>query len=128
MLLRARDIMRGDERHPMAERDETVKDALMKMTRARSGIVSIIDPKGRLVGVFTDGDFRRLMAEDDRTLERPLRAVMTPKPTTIRESALAADVLKLLDSSRIDDLIVVNRQQKPVGIIDTQDLPRLKLP
>ena len=60
-------------------------------------------------------------------LELPLTKVMTAKPTTLREDALAVEALKIFNARKIDDLIVVNAQRKPVGLIDSQDLPKLKL-
>jgi len=79
------------------------------------------------VGVFTDGDFRRHIAADDQLLARPLSQVMTRNPICIRENALAMEALKVFNERNIDDLIVVNSKREPVGIVDLQDLPKLKL-
>lgn len=127
MLLRVRDIMRTGERNAVAGGQLTVKEALLVMTRARSGSLSVVNARGKLVGVFTDGDFRRHMAEDDHLLARPLNKVMTRKPVCIRAEALAAEALKIFDERNIDDLIVVNAQREPVGLVDSQDLPKLKI-
>jgi len=127
LLLRVGDIMRSGERNAIASQGLSVKDALMVMTRARSGSLSVVDGKGKLVGVFTDGDFRRCMAEDTDLLGRPLRSVMTRRPIWIREDALAAEALKVFDERNIDDLIVVNSKREPVGLVDSQDLPKLKI-
>ncbi len=64
-------------------------------SRAKSGSVSVVNPQGRLAGIFTDGDLRRYLAEDPGVLAKPLVRVMTRHPITIRETALAADALKL---------------------------------
>jgi len=127
MLLRVGDIMRHGERNPVASQDLQVKEALLVMTRAHSGSVSIVDGRGKLVGVFTDGDFRRQMAENEKLLSEPLRKVMTRNPVRMREDALAMEALKIFDSRAIDDIIVVNTGNEPVGIVDSQDLPKLKL-
>lgn len=127
MLLRVKDIMRAGPRNAIARQELTVKDALLVMTEARSGSLSVVDAKGKLAGVFTDGDFRRHMAADAGLLTRPLREVMTRNPIRIREDALAAEALKVFDERNIDDLIVVNARREPVGLIDSQDLPKLKL-
>ena len=127
LLLRVGDIMRSGERNAIAPQTLSVKDALLVMTRARSGSLSVVDGKGKLVGVFTDGDFRRCMAEDTDLLGRPLRSVMTRRPIWIREDALAAEALKIFDERNIDDLIVVNSKREPVGLVDSQDLPKLKI-
>ncbi len=127
MLLKAGDIMRTGERNAVAEENLPVKDALLVMTRAKSGSLSVVNARGRLTGVFTDGDFRRHMATDDNLLAQPLKKVMTRNPICIREDALAAEALKIFNERNIDDLIVVNAKREPVGLVDSQDLPKLKI-
>jgi len=127
LLLQVRDIMRADNRNAVAPQTLSVKEALLVMTRAKSGSVSVVDRRGRLVGVFTDGDLRRRMAEDEHVLSRPLAKVMTRRPISVREDALAAEALKVFNERNIDDLIVVNARREPVGLVDSQDLPKLKL-
>lgn len=127
MLLRVGDIMRKNERNAVAPQELSVQEALLVMTRAKSGSLSVVDRRGKLVGVFTDGDFRRHMASDAKLLARPLKQVMTPNPVSIREEALAAEALKIFNERNIDDLIVVNARREPVGLVDSQDLPKLKL-
>ncbi len=127
LLLRVADIMRTGERNAVAPADLTVKEALLVMTRAKAGSVSVVDRRGKLVGVFTDGDLRRRMAADDGVLSRPLKAVMTRRPICIRADALAVEALKVFNERNIDDLIVVNARREPVGLVDSQDLPRLKM-
>ncbi len=127
MLLKAGDIMRTGNRNAVAGQDLTVKEVLLVMTRAKSGSVSVVDSRGKLAGVFTDGDLRRHMATDAGLLSRPLKQVMTPRPICISENALAQEVLKIFDERNIDDLIVVNSKREPVGLVDSQDLPKLKI-
>lgn len=127
LLSRVANIMRTGPRNAVAHEKLAIKDALMVMTRARSGSLSVINSKGKLVGVFTDGDFRRRMAADENLLHQTLKAVMTPNPICIREEALAMEAVKMFDEHNIDDLIVVNAKHEPVGLIDSQDLPKLKL-
>ena len=80
MLLRIGDIMRTGDRNAIAREDMLVKEALLVMTRAKSGSLSIVNARGKLVGVFTDGDFRRHMSTDEELLSRPLKSVMTQNP------------------------------------------------
>ncbi|MGZ8938812.1 MAG: KpsF/GutQ family sugar-phosphate isomerase [Limisphaerales bacterium] len=127
LLLRVGDIMRTGERNPVAQKDTSVKEALFIMTRAKAGSLSIVNKKGKLAGVFTDGDLRRQMASDTAILTRKLSEVMTPNPICIKDSALASDALAIFNERNIDDLIVVNAKKEPVGMIDLQDLPKLKL-
>jgi arabinose-5-phosphate isomerase len=127
MLLKVGDIMRLGNRNAIASENLPVKEALMVMTRARSGSLSVVDARGKLTGVFTDGDFRRHMAADANLLSQPLKTVMTRDPISISENALAVEALKIFNERNIDDLIVVNAKKEPVGLVDSQDLPKLKI-
>jgi len=127
MLMRVGDIMRTGQRNAVARQDLNVKQALLVMTRAKSGSLSVIDLRGKLVGVFTDGDFRRDVAADNHLLGKPLRSVMTRNPIRLRDTALAVEALKIFNERNIDDLIIVNQRNEPVGLVDSQDLPKLKL-
>ncbi len=127
LLLQVKDVMRTGQRNAVAPATATVREALLVMTRAKSGSVSVVNARGKLAGVFTDGDLRRHMAGDEHILEKRLTKVMTAKPIRIKEDALAAEALKVFNEHNIDDLIVVNRTNQPVGLLDSQDLPKLKL-
>jgi arabinose-5-phosphate isomerase len=97
------------------------------MTHAKSGSLAVVNARGKLAGVFTDGDFRRRMADDDDLLSQPLKQVMTRNPIRVRADALVAEALKIFNERNIDDLIVVNAKLEPVGLVDSQDLPKLKI-
>ena len=127
LLLRVGDIMRTGNRNAVAGENLTVKEALLVMTQARSGSLAVVNARGKLTGIFTDGDFRRHMASGDNLLAQPLKKVMTPKPVCICENALAVEALKVFNERNIDDLIVVNAKQEPIGLVDSQDLPKLKI-
>ena len=127
LLLRVKDIMRSGVRNAVAPQRLLVREALMVMTKAKSGSLAVVDGRGKLTGVFTDGDFRRHMAEDAELLSRPLASVMTRQPICVRDEALAVEALKIFNERNIDDLIVVNAKKEPVGLVDSQDLPKLKL-
>jgi arabinose-5-phosphate isomerase len=126
-LLKVKDVMRQGERNAVAQRTVPVREALLIMTQAKSGSVSVTNAAGQLVGVFTDGDLRRRMATGNDVLAQPLHEVMTPHPVVIRDEALAIEAVKIFDERNIDDLIVVNAKGQPVGLIDSQDLPKMKL-
>ena len=126
LLLRVGDIMRSGSRNPIAHQTMPVRDALLIMGEAKSGSVSVVNKNGKLAGVFTDGDLRRHLAKDDDVLDLPLAKVMTRRPTTIREDALAADAIRIFNERNIDDLIVVNAKREPIGLVDSHDLPKLK--
>jgi arabinose-5-phosphate isomerase len=127
MLLKVGDIMRTGNRNAVANEKLTIKEALLVMTHAKSGSLSVVNARGKLAGVFTDGDFRRHMATKENLLSLSLKNVMTPKPICIYESALAVEALNIFNERNIDDLIVVNEKHEPVGLVDSQDLPKLKI-
>src|SRR5436309_989033 len=108
LLLRVGDIMRSGPRNAVAPESVTVREALLVMTRAKSGSVSVVNSRGKLSGVFTDGDLRRHMAADDHVLTRPLERVMTRNPVCVADQALAAEALKIFNERNIDDLVVIN--------------------
>jgi arabinose-5-phosphate isomerase len=130
LLLTIRDIMRTGERNAVAGEQLTIKEALLVMVRAKSGSVAVVNQRGKLTGVFTDGDLRRRVAAETKegaTLTGTLASVMTRHPICVRDDALAVEALKIFNQRNIDDLIVVNSRHEPVGLIDLQDLPKLKL-
>jgi arabinose-5-phosphate isomerase len=127
MLLKVGDIMRTGNRNAVAAENLSVKEALLVMTHAKSGSLAVVNARGKLAGVFTDGDFRRHMSADEKLLTRPLKTVMTPRPVCVRDDALAEEALKIFNERNIDDLIVVNAKNEPVGLVDSQDLPKLKI-
>jgi arabinose-5-phosphate isomerase len=127
LLVTVKEIMRSGARNAVAPHRLKVREALLVMTRAKSGSLSVVNDRGKLVGIFTDGDFRRRMAADEALLARDLAEVMTRDPISIREDALAAEALKIFNDRNIDDLVVVNSRKEPVGLVDSQDLPKLKL-
>jgi arabinose-5-phosphate isomerase len=128
LLLKAADIMRTGDRLPVAPDTISTQDAILGMTRAKSGCIALVSPRtGRLTGILTDGDFRRSALNGDGFLHRPVADFMTRKPKTIRVDALGVDALRLFEAHKIDDVIVVDRRGRPVGVIDGQDLPKFKI-
>jgi arabinose-5-phosphate isomerase len=128
LLIKVRDIMRSGERLPLAKQTVTLQEAILAMTRAKSGSIALVDPKnGRLTGILTDGDFRRSALTGPDFLSRSVSEFMTRSPKVIADHALGVDALRLFEAHKIDDLIVVDARGRPVGLIDGQDLPKLKI-
>ncbi|AHF89722.1 KpsF/GutQ family protein [Opitutaceae bacterium TAV5] len=128
LLLRVSDIMRSGDRLPTAPETVTLQEAILRMTRAKSGSIALLAPKtGKLAGILTDGDFRRAALTGPDFLTQPVGTFMTRSPKTIRDDALGVDALRLFEQHKIDDLIVVDRAGRPVGLVDGQDLPKLKI-
>ncbi len=128
LLLRVADVMRAGERFPVLPHDRSTQEAILAMTRAKAGCLALTDPEtGRLSGVFTDGDFRRSALSGPGFLEKPVAGFMTRNPVIVREDALAVDALKIFEASKIDDLLVIDSEGRPRGLVDGQDLPRFHL-
>jgi len=127
LLLRVADIMRKGDRVACVKRGAKVKDAVIAMTGARAGSVAVTDDNGRLLGIFTDGDLRRHITDQQNLSEQAIEDVMTADPITLTENHLAVDVLTLFERHNIDDLIIVDDQRRVVGLVDIQDLPKFKI-
>jgi arabinose-5-phosphate isomerase len=127
LLTRVHQVMRPREALAVVATDTIVRDVLKAMTAVRAGAAVVIGPDQHLAGIFTHGDFVRHFQSDPRIGERVVADLMTLSPVTVHKDKLAVEVLNLLERHRIDDLIVVNDDNIPVGIVDSQDLTRLKL-
>lgn len=129
LLLRVKDIMRTGEACPVVkERGTTIQAAIFAMTKAKAGAVALTDAKGRLTGIFTDGDLRRsALGGGPDFLRKPVGDFMTHGGKTVPADALAVEALKLFQQFKISDLFALDAKGRPVGYIDVQDLPKLKI-
>ncbi len=144
LVLKVSDVMRTGDRYAKVAPDTTVLDTLLAMTKAQGGSAVVVNADGTLAGIFTDGDFRRRIAAaatdaqqrvppvsgDGQTvfgLSTPVSAVMTANPLFIRDDAYAVDLLKVFERRRIDDLPVCDASGRVLGIVDIQDLPKMKV-
>lgn len=127
LLTRVSDVMRQGDQLATISPETTVREGLQAMTKARSGAAVVSNADGTLAGVFTHGDFVRAFQKDNAISEKSVREFMTPRPVSIQAGKLAAEVLATLQNSRVDDVVVVDEAGKPVGMVDTQDLTRLRL-
>jgi arabinose-5-phosphate isomerase len=121
------DIMRKGDRLALVAPDSTVKETLIRMTQARCGSAIVVDAGNSLLGIFTDGDFRRHAEKDIAILNQKVSTVMTVNPVTVCADSLAVEALKAVEDRRINSIIVTSSDKKVVGFIDVQDLPGLKL-
>jgi len=127
LLLKVGDVMRRDEKMPTVGIGARVVDAVAEMNRSRAGACLILDASGKLAGIFTHGDFARGYEKDPALGTLPVADLMTWNPISLTEDSLAVEAVKQVGEKRIDDIVVVNAEGKPVGLIDAQDLARLKL-
>jgi arabinose-5-phosphate isomerase len=127
LLLKVRDIMRGGNEAAIVKATDQVIDVLKELTAKRAGAALVVDAEGKLKGIFTHGDFARSFPSNPAIGSSPVGEVMTANPITIDADKLAAEVLMVLEQHRIDDLVVTDAEGKPLGVVDSQDLSRLKL-
>ena len=127
VTMRIGDIMRSGDNFALVSPETMVKEALFKMTKARCGAAIIVNAERRLAGIFTDGDFRRWAEKDISILSKEIASVMTANPVSVKADSLAVEVLKVVEDRHINDIIVLDENEKVVGLIDVQDLPGLKL-
>ncbi|OQX83830.1 MAG: hypothetical protein B6D53_01495 [Candidatus Omnitrophica bacterium 4484_49] len=127
LLLRVEDIMRKGEFHPVVDEDTRVKDVLVKITQARAGSATVVNKEGKLAGVFTDGDLRRWLEKEEDILDKKIKEVMTANPKVIYEGKLAVEAGKIMQEYKIDELIVVDKNNRPLGLVDIQDLLKVGL-
>ena len=128
VTMKVTDIMRDNKSHRLVKitPETLVKDTILAMTKGKSGCAIVVDEGNKLLGIFTDGDFRR-HANDMSILEKPVSQFMTENPVAIQSNKMAVEILKLIEEKRIDDIIVVDSENRVQGIIDCQDLPGFKL-
>lgn len=127
LLLKVDQIMRGADRLAIVTPLTPILEVIQAMTAAHSGAAMVIEDDGRLAGIFTHGDFARHFPASPNIGKSPVRDYMTKNPVAVRCDRLAAEVLNILQKHHIDDLVVVDSEGRPVGMVDSQDLSRMKL-
>lgn len=127
LLMRVHQVMRPREAMAVVRPEERVREVLKRMSAVRAGAAVVAGDDRQLAGIFTHGDFARHFQTDPRIGDRVVADLMTLNPVTVHKERLAVEVLNLLERHRIDDLVVVDDDNVPVGIVDSQDLTRLKL-
>ena len=127
LLLRVHQIMRPRNALALVAPETPISSVLKTMTGVRAGAAVVAGANGELLGIFTHGDFVRHFQSDSKIGERFVADLMTLNPVTVHQDKLAVEVLNLLERHQIDDLVVVDDNQSPVGMVDSQDLTKLKL-
>ncbi|NJL32180.1 MAG: CBS domain-containing protein, partial [Phycisphaerales bacterium] len=115
---------------PLVSEMVTVESMLQQaaQTPRRAGAVLLVDEQGKLSGIFTDADLRRLLLRDGTgVLQQGIRSVMTRNPMALSDSAVVRDAVQMIREKRLDEIPVVDASGKPVGLIDVQDLIALKV-
>ena len=128
LLMHVRDLMRSGDSVPRVHPQSNFTGVLREMTGKGLGFAAVADDQGKVCGVFTDGDLRRLIERDQREL-KALRAqdVMHSRPIVIRDDALAVEAAELMERHRITSVLVVDEQGRLVGALNSNDLMRAKV-
>ena len=122
-LLKVKDLMRTGKNNPRLKGGTKVRQALFAITQSRAGSCTLVDPKGKLLGIFTDGDLRRhLRLNGEKILNEPIENLATFKPLVIEQDKFAAEAIHVLKTRKIDELPVVDKKGRAVGLLDIQDL------
>ncbi|WP_449258379.1 KpsF/GutQ family sugar-phosphate isomerase [Chlorobium limicola] len=127
LTMKASDIMVTGEAMPVVTEDAPISRVILEMTSKRYGVTAVVDEDGRLSGIFTDGDLRRIVQKGSEFLHLPARAVMTAKPKSISPETMATECLELLETYRITQLLVCDSGNRPIGIIHIHDLVAMGL-
>lgn len=127
LSLYIREIMYKDDDVPKVEKDATIKDIILEITSKRLGTTCVVDGKGKLVGVITDGDLRRILEKTLEIKDLTAKDIMSANPKTIKQEYLASFAIQRMEQFSITSLIVVDDNDKPVGLVHLHDLVKLGL-
>jgi arabinose-5-phosphate isomerase len=127
LLWRVKDLMHTGEAVPQVQEGATVRQAIYEMTRKRLGTTLVLDSEGKIAGIFTDGDLRRLFQKNPNPLEEKIDDYMTRDPKRTHPEALAAEALRLMESRPVMFLPVVDEEGRPAGALHMHDLVRAGL-
>lgn len=123
LLLSIDELMHKNDEVPVISSTATLKEALVEMTQKKLGMTTIVDNEGKLIGIFTDGDVRRAF-DKNAELQHPVVEFMSKNPKTLGRDMLAATALRLMETHKITSLVIINEDQKPVGVIHIHDILR----
>lgn len=124
LLLKVSDIMHTGERIPAVKEGTLMRDALLEMSRKGLGMTTIVDDRGVLKGLFTDGDLRRSLDKGIDIHKVTIDELMTRKCRTIHQEMLAAEALNIMEEAKINGLVVIDEEQRVIGALNTHDLLR----
>ena len=122
LILKVSDIMHSGDEIPKVAEDTGIKEVILEMTSKRLGTTTVVNQKGELVGIFTDGDLRRVVERTDNIFSLKAKQVMSKNPKTISADELAVKALNLMESYSITSLVITNGKKEPVGIVHLHDI------
>jgi len=122
LLLKVNDIMHQGREVPCVAPHTVIREALLEMTAKGFGMTTVTDTQGRLLGIFTDGDLRRVLDRDIDFHGTPIADFMTTRCKTVTGNVLAAEALRIMEDSKISALVILDDDNRPVGVIHLHDL------
>ncbi|MCL4137499.1 UNVERIFIED_CONTAM: hypothetical protein GTU68_063314 [Idotea baltica] len=128
-LMHVSQIMRKGEENCIVKDDIKTKDviSLITNTKGRPGAAAVIDQNNKLIGIFTDGNLRRCLDKGSDFLDLPIKSVMSENPKSIKSDMVLSEVLRFFSKNKVDQLIVINDNSEPIGLVDIQDLVAVKM-
>jgi arabinose-5-phosphate isomerase len=127
LLTHVSDVMRSGPEVPKVTERATLKEAILEMSRGRLGMTAVLDASGEVCGIFTDGDLRRALAQITDIGAARIADVMSARPRCIRPEALAAEAVQIMETHKVNQLLVVDARGKLVGALNMHDLFRAKV-
>ena len=127
LLTHVSDVMRSGPDVPKVSERATLKEAILEMSRGRLGMTAVLDASGRVCGIFTDGDLRRALAQVTDIGAARVADVMSAQPRSIRPEALAAEAVQIMETHKVNQLLVVDARGELVGALNMHDLFRAKV-
>jgi arabinose-5-phosphate isomerase len=126
-LFRVADLMLTGDAVPVVPENTPLREVIVEMTRKRKGMTTVVDGVGRLTGVITDGDLRRLHLTGKSIDDLSAGEAASREPKTIRADDLAAKALEVMETWQITSLVIVDPAQRPAGLIHMHDILRAKI-
>ena len=126
-LMRAEQLMTVGDQTPVVRTGDEMRDVIYEISRKKLGMSCVVDDSGRLVGIITDGDLRRHMADASDLLARRAEDVMTRNPITIARDTLAVEILNMLERRKITSVVVVDDNHQVLGVVHLHDLWRTEM-
>jgi len=128
LLTTVKDVLEIRKQNPQVKQADTIQQALFVMTDSRMGSTSVVDHEGRLTGIITDGDIRRAAGKQEGNLtKKTVSEVMTDNPSKVKPDLLAAEALNLMEEQEINHLPVIDENNRPLGMVNFQDLLRARV-
>ena len=127
LLTHVSDVMRSGPDVPKVSERATLKETILEMSRGRLGMTAVLDASGRVCGIFTDGDLRRALAQVTDIGAARVADVMSAQPRSIRPEALAAEAVQIMETHKVNQLLVVDARGELVGALNMHDLFRAKV-